>query len=275
MRRTPCLAAVLAASTLTLFASACRPTRWFLVLGQSNAVGTSYQPTEPAPGEVWRVADLALLTRIADPGIHGPNQAQVLTSSWPAFAAHTPGEVGLIAAALGGTCLLDWPWNPGRWHPEAGDLLDRAIAAWHALGSPPIEAALWLQGECDASQALVAGWSPEELRVAYRDTLLALADRVALELETVLVAGTVSTRLCRYENVDCDPALFEAPFEPVVPVVEATLDAVALHPALYPGPDTSDLRVGLDAQGGTGSLHIWDVNELGHRWADSVAALGP
>jgi hypothetical protein len=70
--------------------------------------------------------------------------------------------------------------------------------------------------------------------------------------------------------VDCDPALFEAPIESMEPVIDGILDAVALHPDIHLGPATSDLRMGDDVVGGTGSVHVWDVNELGHRWAEAV-----
>jgi hypothetical protein len=116
----------------------------------------------------------------------------------------------------------------------------------------------------------------DDLRALYRDALMALADRFAAEFGAVpLVAGQPSTRLCRFENVDCDPALFEEPLAWVQPVIDATLDAIALHPGIEPGPATSDLRMGSDEPGGTGSVHVWDVNALGQRWADAVAALGP
>lgn len=244
------------------------PTSWYLIAGQSNAVGASRQLTSPADGLAWRLDGYDLLTFIADPYLHFRNRETGITSPWPSFAANHSGNVGLITAAMGGSCLLDWPTKLGRWSPDTGDLFGRAIDGWVALGSPQLEAVLWLQGECDASNGRAAGLDPESIQAMYRDALMELADRFHAETGAVMIAGLPSLRLCRYTNEDCDPALYAEPLEWVRPVIEGTLDAISLHPMIYLGPDTSDLRMGDDDD--TGSAHVWDVNELGRRWATSV-----
>ncbi len=240
---------------------------WFLVAGQSNAVGGSQQPTGSAVGVVFRTHDRQVVFGIDDPFVHEPYGPAENTSPWPAFGNALPGVVGLITSAKGGNCLLQWPDKEPRWDPDHNTLFVRAIRTWEDAGKPPVRAVLWLQGECDAKRWVMNGWTADAARVAYRDALMRLADAFEFYLDAPMIAAPISLRWCRWENEDCDPDEFEPDFFKAVPIVEATEEAAALHPSIELGPFTHDLRHGVD------DLHIWDVNELGIRWAERVQEL--
>ncbi len=259
---------VLVALAGALVAFECAPPpRWFLVAGQSNAVGASDQPTTPVDGPVQRATGRFTL-RITDPYVHEPPWGPLYNSPWPEFGRSLPGTTGLMTTALPGSCLLDWGTAQARWDPELpGGLYDRALDTWGRVHEPPVRAVLWLQGECEAYQWREAGWTAEEVRSAYAEALMALADAFYRDLEAPMVVATVSLGWCRWENVDCDPALFEPDDPDLAPIVAAIEDAIADHPWIEPGPVTHDLRLAEDG------VHIWDVNELGRRWAAAVQAL--
>ncbi len=237
--------------------------------GQSNAAGASNQPTEPRPGKLVRASSRELATIIADPWVVKSPAVQKdlwVTSPWPAFAGELE-HVGLVTSAPGGTCLIAWSDETDRWNPRHADqLYDRTLLGWITAGSPPIEAVLWLQGECDAARWKFHGWTREEATIAYRDRLMALADAFLEETGAPLIVAPLSLRWCRWENVDCDPERFEPDHAPAAPIAEAAEQAIALHPSILRGPVLHDLRLMPDA------VHIWDVNELGRRWAASVEA---
>ncbi len=252
---------------LLALAAGCKPERrWFLIAGQSNAAGASDQPTIPAPGKLLRAAYnwVELEDWIEDPWVHkAPHQQphEWATSPWPKFAASI-GKVGLITTAVGGNCLLPWSDTIGRWHPDhAGELYDRAISAWLQAGSPPVEAVLWLQGECDAARWVRDGWDAEDARDAYRDALEMLAEAFHADIGAPMIVAPISYRRCRWENVNCDPALFEPDHPYVLPIVEAQEQAIELHPLVLRGPDIHELRHRDD------NIHIWDVNTEGLLWA--------
>lgn len=243
---------------------------WFLIAGQSNAVGGSSQSTQPATGQVFRAATLDWWHSIADPEVHAaPGEDR--SSAWPSFAGHRLGYEGLIATAVGGSCLLDWPGDPkgrsARWNPDTGDLYARAYAAWQLAGAPPLRAVLWFQGECDAQGAHNAGLSDAETRDRYLQALLELADAVNRDFQAPLVAAPISLRECDWDNPDCENHP-DAPSRKAIPVHDAILAAAYLHKGIIRGPLSDDLRIMPD------KTHIWDVNELGARWAAVAAEAG-
>lgn len=238
------------------------PPTWFLVAGQSNAIGVSTQATDPAPGLVFR-PDGAFLRSVVDPIVH---LGQTSSGPWPSFARRLPGPTGVIAAASPATCLIDFQNCPGRWNADGGDLVQLAIETWTELGSPVLDAVLWYQGESDALNWQAAGLTAEEARTAYREELMALADAFVAAFNAPILVTPVSLRWCVWENAACDPAQFEPDRPEFVPIVEATEDVVALHAWVGFGPVTHDLRHEPDG------IHIWDVNELGRRFAVAVDA---
>jgi len=242
---------------------------WFLIAGQSNAVGASSQLTVPSPGIVFRAGPGDAWAPIADPHVHGA-RGDHRGSPWPAFARHRAGVEGLIATATGGSCLLDWAGDPrrsGRWDPETGTLYQRARRVWLEIGSPELSAVLWLQGECDAQGAWNAGLSYEDAHAAYLAALLDLGDAVSRDFGAPLVAAPVSLRQCLWQSPDCASAP-EPPSAKTLPIHDATLDAIAGHSGIVPGPVSDDLRMMPDGS------HVWDVEELGRRWAEALGAAG-
>jgi hypothetical protein len=255
-----------AAAGFALAAPTCVRTDWFLLAGQSNMVGRSDQETPVGPGSVYRAMDDIWWHEVRDPEVFGAG-TPVAQSAWPAFAALHPRRVNLIATALGGTCLREWPGVAGRWDPDTGDLYARAVGQWEQAGEPRLAAVLWLQGECDAGYAWRAGFDYAATHALYKSALLELADAVHDDFGAPLVVAPISLRRCSWDNPTCEPALFawECPF--CRPVHDATIDAAAEHPNIVLGPDTDDLRHMPDG------AHIWDVNELGRRWVEAVRGL--
>jgi hypothetical protein len=254
-----------AAISLSLIGGSCVPDRqWYLLAGQSNMVGASSQLTPRAPGIAYRPND-TLWHEIVDPEVHGllgVNRG----SAWPQFALELGNQPGLIATAAGSTCLMDWPLDGrvGRWNPATGDLYARAREQWAEIGSPPLTAFLWYQGECDAQAAWNEGLDYDEAYLAYHSALVELADAVERDFRTRMVVAPISLRLCAYGNFTCDPALFRAPMPKCQPVHDATIDVAAEHPNVFLGPSSDDLRLMPDL------THVYDVNELGRRWRAAV-----
>jgi len=251
-----------------LLASQCPPpedpARWYLVAGQSNAVGASSQETPVGDGLAYQLQDDEAWP-LQDPWVHLDTD-EFRASAWPSFSLEVPGEVRLIATARGSSCLMDWPetGKSGRWDPETGDLYPQALARWRELGEPVLRAVLWYQGECDAQQAHVLDLDPALTHALYRAALFNLANAVSEDFRAPLVAAPISLRWCAWENADCDPAEFRVSAPKSVPVHDATVDAAAIHPWILPGPSSNDLRMMPD------NAHVWDVNELGRRWAAVV-----
>lgn len=255
-----------AAAALLLSAPTCARTDWFLLAGQSNLVGRSDQETPVGPGVVYRALDDTWWHDVRDPEVFGAGTPDA-QSAWPTFAALHPRRVGLIAAAKGATCLLDWPEEPRRWDPDSGDLYARAVEQWEEAGAPRLVAVLWLQGECDAGYAWRAGLGYAATHALYEAALLQLADAVREDFDAPLVAAPISLRRCLWDNPSCDPARFARDCPSCRPVHDATIAAAAEHPDIVLGPGTDDLRHMPDGS------HIWDVNELGRRWAETVRPL--
>jgi Carbohydrate esterase, sialic acid-specific acetylesterase len=254
-----------AALFLSLVSGRCGVWDWYVLAGQSNMVGASSQPTPTARGVAYRPDD-TWWSQIVDPEVHGVHDGKSRGSAWPEFAVSMGTQPGLIATAAGATCLIDWPTEnrPGRWNPTTGDLYTRALEQWAEAGSPKLHAFLWYQGECDAQAAQNLGLDYATTYALYKAALLELGDAVARDFHTSMVVAPISLRWCRWGNPTCDPALFTGDATKCKPVHDATIDAAAEHSSIFLGPSSDDLRLMPDL------THVYDVNELGRRWASAV-----
>jgi hypothetical protein len=245
-------------------------------------LGASSQVTPIAPGGAWRIhLDGALYqTPLVDPLIFTGNQnLGPHASAWPQFAlSYGRAEARFIATARGNQCLatdVDHE-NAGTWDPKTGWLYARTREIWEDRGEPPLKAFLWLQGECEAGhwhdRMLALGedtdWRYDQGFGHYKEALRRLAKHVKRDFGVPLVAAPISLTLCRWENVDCDPALYNAA-EKRRGVHDATIAAAAEYGEVLLGPSSDDLRTMAD------NAHTWDVNTLGERWAQAILATLP
>lgn len=255
---------------------------WFVLAGQSNMRGSSSQATPIAPGGSWRIYQDGELfqTPLVDPYIFTGNaNLGSHSSAWPQFAlSYDRAEARFIATARGNQCLatdVDHE-NAGAWDPRTGWLYARTLQIWQDRGEPPLKAFLWLQGECEAqhwhNEMLARGETPEwryqHSFDHYRQALVGLAKHVRKHFGVPVIAAPISLKLCRWDNVDCDPAQF-LPSEKGRGVHDATIAAAAASSDILLGPSSDDLRTMPD------NAHTWDVNALGERWAQAVMASIP
>ena len=198
-------------------------------------------------------------------------------SAWPTFAElwmQRGHQAWFVGTALGGQCLVGTltPVQPA-WDPDAldcsqltpiqmgqpspslqspGELYCRMIQAVHTSGIQDLRAVLWLQGECDAT----AGVS----YTAYKAALEHLADRIWADLGVPMIAAPISRHTLTTDSCPMYPQINA--------IAQATIDAAAEHPRIYPGPNSDALPLESDC------IHIHDVQTLGQRWVQAVLNAG-
>ena len=275
--------AILAALPFLLANGKCTPASpdWFVLAGQSNMVGWSDQTTPLAYGESYREVGEAVekQTPVIDPLVFYSADEAFATnqSAWPEFARYHRERTGrwprFIATAVPASCLS--PTLPkggiikGNWDPDTGELYARTLQVWQAAGSPRLRAFLWLQGECESAfwrgraeqEGRDEAWQYEQSYADYYALLTNLADRVAADFDTVLIAAPISLMWCRWE-ADC--WFMAAERWERRGVHDAIIMAAADHPNILLGPFSDDLRAMPDW------VHTWDVNTLGVRWASAI-----
>jgi Carbohydrate esterase, sialic acid-specific acetylesterase len=257
--------------------------RWVLAnefpCADSECTGTSCQDRTVAthPREI----DTGGGTCLCHCGIHQPVELVDAGrgSAWPTFAARWMQERGhevrLIATAVGAQCLVGSPtpaqpaWNPdamdcatlpppppnGIRPPNAqpGELYCRMLEAVRLANTPNLRAVLWYQGECDATAQVDPA--------VYRAALEHLADRVWSDLGVPMIVAPISRRTAMGNA---------CPYSPRIDGMhDAIVAAINAHPKLWQGPDTDDLPHEPDCS------HIHDVQTLGVRWYEAVAATLP
>jgi hypothetical protein len=220
--------------------------------------------TTPSPeGLVSRTYHAQDYWKLTEDPLH-TTPPDTLTSAWPTFAgawmAAVAKNVNLIAAAMGGSCLLvglPHKPTPPLWDPDADTgtlyrrMLDKVAAADAQSG---LRAVLWYQGECEVTHL---GKISADPYTDYKAALEHLADRIWEDLGVPMVVAPVSLR----------PPFW--PDQPTrLPIHDATIDASTDHPHIYLGPNTDDLEHEADGS------HIHAVVTLGERWFDAVELAG-
>lgn len=168
------------------------PIDFFLVAGQSNAVGYGDSALSPATvaGEAFEVRDNTFsIQQLADP-VRLANTG----SAWPAFAnAYTPVAGVPMAASISArtstTLLAENDGGPGNWSPTgtlraaAVAIAEGAMSALTTAGwTPTLRGVLWAQGEYDA----LYGNTDPDLATKYEAALIALHDYFRTELDPAL-----------------------------------------------------------------------------------------